>query len=521
MGEVSRGGGGPGPPLATDALNSNNPGQSGTTSAWAGGAGLAGNPHKQRTFAEIIADQKQNRNILEITFTKIPQVDSTGNVTKHRNLNFDEIGSFLFDTLKLSPSECLRFNYATGRFDTKEVMFKPDIDISKYLGTFEFMEHEVTTKRQLSNVTKITFKNVPLNIPDEEIVNLCETYGKPIDYVVHYEKLNNVRNKGMIGGTRFMEVELFPGACMNNFYWMEGPLSGDTGCRVTVLHPGQVQQCSNCLRLANLGCPGKGNGRACEALKTHRATMTTYMEFLKAKHGYRSLKSKYYEQFPYLGGAGNCGISDMSERIDDGEGNEGIRPINPIEEKDQQISELKKALADSKKEVSDITVVKENLHKAKSELLAARRSSSLARNKLDFARKVTEQRMSNCLSQASGDLEEELVALYSTLVDEDNFNLEDDTITPVKDFLKAVEDKVVERGEIPDEIERLTVVKNKILEKVKMKKIDRSKSRERNASTSSLRSISSKRSSGEPASGEHKSRKTGFESSLPLPSKAQ
>ena len=62
---------------------------------------------------------------------------------------------------------------------------------------------------------------------------------------------------------------------------------------------------------------------------------------------------------------------------------------------------------------------------------------------------------------------------------------------------------------------------HKILEKVKMKKIDRSKSRERNASANSLRSISSKRSSGEPAIAEHKSRRTGFESSLPIPSKAQ
>ena len=45
-----------------------------------------------------------------------------------------------------------------------------------------------------------------------------------------------------------------------------------------------------------------------------------------------------------------------------------------------------------------------------------------------------------------------------------------------------------------------------------MKKIDRSKSRERNVSVSSLRSISSKRSSGEPTSGEHKNIRgnTGF-----------
>ena len=81
-----------------------------------------------------------------------------------------------------------------------EVMFKAGVETTTYLGTFEYMEHEITTRKQHSNVTKVTFKIVPLNIPDEEIIHLCETYGKPIDYIVHYEKLTNNRNKGMVGG---------------------------------------------------------------------------------------------------------------------------------------------------------------------------------------------------------------------------------------------------------------------------------------------------------------------------------
>ena len=56
-------------------------------------------------------------------------------------------------------------------------------------------------------------------------------------------------------------------------------------------------------------------------------------------------------------------------------------------------------------------------------------------------RKVTEQRMSNCLSDASADMEEELVALYSSLVDEEGFRLENDEILPSEDFLKRVEEK--------------------------------------------------------------------------------
>ena len=85
----------------------------------------------------------------------------------------------------------------------------------------------------------------------------------------------------MVGGTRYMEVELLPGVSLNNYYWLEGPLPGDNGNRITVLHPGQIQQCSNCLRLATEGCPGKGNGKACEALKTPRTSTGVYMEMIK------------------------------------------------------------------------------------------------------------------------------------------------------------------------------------------------------------------------------------------------
>ena len=90
----------------------------------------------------------------------------------------------------------------------------------------------------------------------------------------------------------------------------------------------------------------------------------------------------------------------------------------------------------------------------------------------------------------------------------------------INDFLKQVEDKVVERGGIPSEQLKLTQVRNKILEKVKSRKMEREKSRERRNSVSSVRSTSSKRSSGDMAGGEHKSRRTtNAESSLPLPIK--
>ena len=213
-GQPPTGGGGNGAPSHQESSN----GLINTTSAWAGGAGPAGNPRKQRSFAEIITEQKKNRNILEIILTKIQTIDAAGKTHTRKNLSFDEIGSFLFDILKVNPSDCLRFNYTSGRYDTREVMFKPEVNLAPYLGTYKYLEHEFFCKKQQSNISKITFKNVPLNIPDKEIVNLCETYGKPVDFIVHYEKLYNTKNRGMQGSTRYMDVELFHGASMFNYY---------------------------------------------------------------------------------------------------------------------------------------------------------------------------------------------------------------------------------------------------------------------------------------------------------------
>ena len=59
--------------------------------------------------------------------------------------------------------------------------------------------------------------------------------------------------------------------------------------------------------------------------------MTNYLELLRVKHGYRSLKQRYFE----------------------------ILPANPIEEKDRQIASLEKALEDCKMQVSDYNALKD------------------------------------------------------------------------------------------------------------------------------------------------------------------
>ena len=318
------------------------------TSAWAGG-GVTGRNILTRTFAQIIDDEKKQRNILEIQLNRnINQ--TTGSSPK--NLTYEDIGELLFDILEIQPEECISFNFNTGRYDQREVKFKPDIDTSKFIRIepIIFKDHTVTVRKQRQNIIRVTFKNVPLNVPDEEILTLCAAYGKTMDNTVHYERLNNIKGRGLTGSTRYVDMELDQGKTFENFYWLEGPLQGDVGKRIVVLHSGQATQCSHCLRRAGGGCPAMGIGKACHMLGTQRAKMNIYMQSLRDKVGYVSMKIKYGERqaqmFPSMIGFPGEKSSEQELQglwsMEEGEVTEegGFTTIlTPIEEKDKIILE--------------------------------------------------------------------------------------------------------------------------------------------------------------------------------------
>ena len=77
---------------------------------------------------------------------------------------------------------------------------------------------------------------------------------------------------------------------------MEGPLGGDKGKRIVVLHANQPAQCSNCLRGSTKGCPSLAVAKACEKTCTQRAKMNFYMDNLRKNVGYSSLKVKHAER---------------------------------------------------------------------------------------------------------------------------------------------------------------------------------------------------------------------------------
>ena len=120
-------GGGRPPPVIPGTRN----GSLSTTSAWAGGRG-DGQEVRMRSFAEILAAESTQRNILEIHLIRINN-DQNDAQSTGRNLNFDDLGELIFDVLNINPDDCLGFNYSTGRYDTREIKFKPLIDISQHI----------------------------------------------------------------------------------------------------------------------------------------------------------------------------------------------------------------------------------------------------------------------------------------------------------------------------------------------------------------------------------------------------
>ena len=319
----------------------------------------------------------------------------------------------------------------------------------------------------MNNLTKVTMMNVPFNVPDEEIFHLFKVYGEPVMNRVHYE--HPTRNsRGVPGSTRYVEMKMNPGMQFENFYWVEGPLSDDQGCRITVLHAGQVQQCSHCLRRAP-SCPGGGNGKACESQKTERGKLADYMRYLKEKFNYTSLKMMYMqEQFPALGASspGNGGFGNIIEQ--------------EVVEEDQDQANICT--------ISDLNALREELTHTKAKLKVEKNLAWKASKKLEHVEKVAAQRIVETLPGEN--FEEDtnhLTMLLATVLKHDDFeyNESTDKVEPKSaDFMKLIEENC---QNIPDKEAKLSSVRNKVLEKMK-----RTVRRERRLSTGSVSSLGTK-----------------------------
>ena len=264
---------------------------------------------------------------------KLKKIVSADALVKPSNISDAQFGEFVFDILKIDPTSCLGIDLSTGRYDTKELLVKADTDLNHVFttnGPHVFKDHEITAMLISTSYTKVTFRQVPLSVPDEEILHLCQQYGVVRDEKVHREPIAMGTSRSpIISSTRYVEMQMDPGKYFRNYYWLAGPLAGETGRRITVLHSNQPKQCSWCFRYAPTSadtaispshCPGNGDGRTCKSADTPRAKMSQYIDALRFE-GYVSLRDQYQADmaaFPSLNQrAANKSSARNGEAIDE------------------------------------------------------------------------------------------------------------------------------------------------------------------------------------------------------------
>ena len=129
-----------------------------------------------------------------------------------------------------------------------------------------------------------------------------------------------------------------------------------------------------------------------------------------------------------------------------------------------------------------------------------RRNLKTFESKIKFTKNATEQRLLESIANPEGFISDPLlIGVYSATLNEEDFEFDDDKEEEVVDeeekdrsrrntFMKAMEQKI--DNENSDQRERLQIVRNQILEKVKATKLSRTRSR---SNSGASRSDSKKR----------------------------
>ena len=120
---------------------------------------------------------KNKRNKIELHFKKINEDNIEIPNTRSQIVDIKTVGEYIFDKLRINPYDVLELDFNAGK-DRKQVSLKPGVDSEKYAGQFPdtFKGYQVTVTKLPLNKTRVLFKFVPTEVPDEDIINLCNAY---------------------------------------------------------------------------------------------------------------------------------------------------------------------------------------------------------------------------------------------------------------------------------------------------------------------------------------------------------
>ena len=250
-------------------------------------------------YDKITEKSKEGRNTLVAKITNLPKHtgEQSGSV-----LSVTDWADFLFDEMNMDPSDALGIDFFSGNRGSVEVLLNSNVDVGKFICSGKaFKGFNMEISKLASDETKVVFLNVPLFVPDEEIIHLVTSYGGKMEKegVQHESKeitTSGGKKVSLRTTTRFVYATFPANKCLRRYYWLEGPCRNDPGRRIIVQHKGQKErQCANCMKLAS-ECPYAARTNFCRDSKGNtRKSMGQYMKEVLREDGYQSLKAKYIQ----------------------------------------------------------------------------------------------------------------------------------------------------------------------------------------------------------------------------------
>ena len=178
--------------------------------------------------------------------------------TQRASLSKNEWTEMVFDHVLVDPEKVTGMDFFNSARGSIEFQMKENVNVQKLIdSSTKFKGYEIQFSKTLTDETKVVFFNVPMQIPNEEILHLIDSYSGTM-------KVRKVERE-LVGGekgfttksgktikvqstTRYVYATFPANKFLRRYYWLEGPCRNDPGRRVTVQHKGQKERaCGWCL----------------------------------------------------------------------------------------------------------------------------------------------------------------------------------------------------------------------------------------------------------------------------------
>ena len=256
---------------------------------------------EEQVYLNLLKDSRANPKVLKIKLDKLQQEGENGSNT---TLDQKSWGDLIFQQIGVEPIDIEGVDLESEGPLVGVIKLTDQANTDSHKGKHGLAKgfnFKVTAAEE--EETEITFKGIPLTVPDIELVHLIKSYGgKFSDEKVKHSPVTistsngEVKVESKISSTRTVRALLPAGRTLRSYYWLQGTLPGDPLRRVVVEIKGRraSRQCANCLMSTQdrpTPCPFNGKSSVC---KKHniagRTSVHKYLKFLKEVDKYESLR---------------------------------------------------------------------------------------------------------------------------------------------------------------------------------------------------------------------------------------